>query len=449
MKNKRWIAVVCAIGICLMLMTILLPMNVKIEDNLGSVRLNVETYRAGKNQLTHPSVVVFPESWHGAKYWLAYSPYPYSDGEEENPCLSISNDMYYWETPVGLANPIADNEETGCDELKDPHLLYREDLDRLEMWYLGRLSENLGGDGNSLLLMRKYSYDGCTWSDYEIMLSTEYLSPTVHWDGEKYQLWGIGYSLWNTEGTVAYQESKDGFTWTEPTLCSIGESNAKIDIWHGCVTAHDGAYHFAFIDESDNQEVFYCSSTDGIHFTTPEVIIENNDHWNFLYRPALVYDADKVYCLYGVVNHANQWYISMSSGSDIYHLKGLRDSDISRMYPLSDAIINAQSLKNRLKNVYSSAQDSLRFELLACAITEVILVILIKKFRNKKFLIMGVVLNFVVSFAYVYIRIRPYSVYAWIGAILSLGFLNISMAAILQCVVMHLQNKTSPESPKN
>lgn len=111
----------------------------------GSVRLNIETYFAGKNQPTHPSIVAFEEEWCGYKYWMAYSPYPFGNGEEENPSIAVSNDLLYWDIPNGFLNPIANNEEVGCDELKDPHILYRDDLNRLEVWYLGRLNTNFGG----------------------------------------------------------------------------------------------------------------------------------------------------------------------------------------------------------------------------------------------------------------------------------------------------------------
>ena len=252
MLTKKTIILLSAISLvgALLLALLLLPRNVMPSENLGAVRLNIETYLAGQNQPTHPSVVFFPNSWNGAKYWLAYSPYPYANGEEENPCIAISNNMLFWETPTGLANPISDNEETGCNELKDPHLLYRDDMDRLEMWYLGRLSENLGGDGTSLLLFRKYSYDGISWSDFEVMSPTKYLSPTIYWDGTKYQLWSIGYDMWNTKGTVVYQESTDGFNWSTPTLCTLAEKNTNIDIWHGSVVKHNGKYHFVFVDNS-------------------------------------------------------------------------------------------------------------------------------------------------------------------------------------------------------
>lgn len=110
---------------------------------------------------------------------MTYTPYPYANGEEENPSIAVSNDLYAWVTLDGMVNPIADNEETGCRELKDPHILYRDDLDRIEIWYLGRVSQQLGGDGTSLTLFRKYSTDGIIWSDYEVMSTVEYLSPVL------------------------------------------------------------------------------------------------------------------------------------------------------------------------------------------------------------------------------------------------------------------------------
>ncbi|MBQ3005759.1 MAG: hypothetical protein IJD88_07475 [Clostridia bacterium] len=212
------------------------------DVSLGRVRLNIETYLAGKNQPTHPSFYDFGNKWNGYRYWMAYSPYPYGNGQEENPCIAVSNDLLYWETPKSLANPIADNEETGCDELKDPHIVYREDLKRIEVWYLGRLSKNLGGDGESLTLFRKYSNDGISWSDFEVMDTIKYLSPTVIWKENKYCMWSIGFATYDTQGTIVYQESKDGFSWSKPIKCSIDSKKEDIDIWHGSVTEYNGKY---------------------------------------------------------------------------------------------------------------------------------------------------------------------------------------------------------------
>ena len=97
--------------------------NKSYNKELGHTSLYIETYLAGKNQVTHPNVIKFNNEWNGYKYWMGYTPYPNADGEEENPSIAASNDMYKWETPKNLANPIADNEETGCNELKESQLI--------------------------------------------------------------------------------------------------------------------------------------------------------------------------------------------------------------------------------------------------------------------------------------------------------------------------------------
>lgn len=72
----------------------------------GSTALDIKTYFAGRNQPTHPNVISFDTPWHGYRYYMAYTPYPYQNGFEENPCLAASNDLIHWETPAGLYNPL-------------------------------------------------------------------------------------------------------------------------------------------------------------------------------------------------------------------------------------------------------------------------------------------------------------------------------------------------------
>lgn len=229
------------------------------SKGLGEIRLNIQTYRAGMDQVTHPSVLEFESNWNGYKYWMAYTPYPYGNGEEENPCIAVSDDLFYWDVPEGMVNPIADNEETGCDELKDAHILYRDDLDRIEVWYLGRLSENLGGDNDTLLLFRKYSYDGIIWSDYEVMSETEYLSPSIIWKDGKYQFWGIGYGKFNNTGTVAYYESVDGKIWNNQKICSIDGVSSDLPVWHGSVSYANGKYYLCILKAAMIHKIFIAA----------------------------------------------------------------------------------------------------------------------------------------------------------------------------------------------
>lgn len=439
-KKGSVIALFCIALTALSLILFLIgDINITSPSSLGTVRLNIETYLAGENQPTHPSVYIFDEPWNGYKYWLAYSPYPEGNGEEENPCIAVSNDLYYWETPGTLANPIATNEETVCNELKDPHIVYREDLDRIEIWYLGRLSERLGGDGTSLLLMRKYSTDGVTWSEYEVMSETQYLSPSVIWNGKNYQMWSIGYDLFDNTGTISYQESVDGHSWTDPILCTVGTENTNIDIWHGSVTEHNGVFYMSYIDNTDKQEIFYCISNDGVNFDEPEMIISNDGFWRNLYRPFLWFDGESYTCIYGVVNAANQWYLSMSSGDAADSLHGITSADCSRMYPLTDHITDTHSLGFKLGKLYDTVKGYLRIELLALAVLEILVMVLVPRLSaSMMYFIICLIGNLIVSFFWIVIRMQLSGTYYLGAAIISIIILNCSIAAMVRCAQFHL-----------
>ena len=337
--------------------------NKDYNENLGHTSLYVETYLAGKNQLTHPNVIKFDKPWHGYKYWMGYTPYPNGDGEEENPSIAVSNDMYKWETPKNLANPIADNEETGCNELKDSQLIYRDDLDRLEMWYLGRVSKNLGGDGETLLLFRKTSKDGINWSKYQVMREFKYVSPAIIWDGEKYCVWGIGFDGQGTKGVFDYFESKDGVNWSDPVHCKIGNDSKTLDMWHGDVTYNEKlkCYELVYISMS-KQEIYYTASKDKVNFNKTKVIIKNDNTWNVLYRPTLLFENNQYYCLYGVIKVNGENYISMSTGKNINELKGISDKDINKMS--GTPMEKYKEKKTKIEILYEFKDKFLRIKLL-------------------------------------------------------------------------------------
>lgn len=433
-KTNKIIVMTVIAGVILLTVLAVASVNKTAPSSLGTVRLNIETYLAGKNQPTHPSVYAFGQPWNGYQYWMAYSPYPEGNGEEENPCIAVSNDLYYWETPGALANPIATNEETGCEELKDPHIVYRDDLDRLEVWYLGRLSEKLGGDGTSLLLMRKYSSDGIAWSEFEVMAEAQYLSPSIIWDGERYQMWAIGYDLYGTTGTISYQESADGHNWTEPVLCTVGTQNYGIDIWHGSVTEHDGVYYMSFIDITDKQEIFLCTSDDGIIFSEPVIVVENDGFWRNLYRPFLWFDGENYTCIYGIVNTANQWYISMSSGEVPDSLHGITDVDCAQMYPLTDSMKNTHGVAYQLEVIYKAVKNYFRVELLVLAVIEILMMAIWPTlYSSKKYFISCQIGNLIFSVYWVIIRMELSGAFYLLTAMFSVCILDASIAAFVKC----------------
>lgn len=314
------------------------------NEEIGKVSLFIETYLAGNNQPTHPNLIKFDSKWRGYKFWMGYTPYPNGNGEEENPSISVSNDLIKWDTPKGLSNPIANNEETGCEELKDSQLIYRDDLDRLEMWYLGRVSKNLGGDGETLTLFRKTSDDGIVWSKYEIIREFKYVSPVIIWDGEKYRVWGIGFEGQGTQGILDYIESYDGITWTNPIHCKINGNSGNLDMWHGDIiyNKENKEYEFVYVD-NNNQNIYYSTSQDGINFSNNRVILKNDGTWSRLYRPTLVNEDEKYYVIYGVITESNENYVTMSIGKEIDSLIGINRDYISSMSGIPMETIKKES----------------------------------------------------------------------------------------------------------
>jgi hypothetical protein len=119
--------------------------------------LDIPTYD-GSGQLTHPSVLYFPESWNGHKYWAVATPYPNSKDEYENPsiyCFDTPGEN--WVVPANLTNPIVPQPSMGFNS--DPCLAYNKTSDELYCFYR---------DYNYTDLNIKYyiikSSDGISWS---------------------------------------------------------------------------------------------------------------------------------------------------------------------------------------------------------------------------------------------------------------------------------------------
>ena len=334
----------------------------KFSDSEGSVVLNIETYIDGKNQPTHPSVIDMGEEWNGFRYWMAYSPYPNANGAEENPCVCVSNDVIHWVTPDGLYNPIAFNEETDCDELKDPHIVYNSDLDRLEVWYLGRLDSTIK-NGGTLMLFRKVSPDGIHWSEYEVIRTLDgYLSPSIAYSGRKYQLWAIQASTNDSGGALVYSESIDGKDWLPFVNCTFDGAPELQKVWHGAVS-RDNLYRFVFVEDSGkSKEILYTESADGTTWQEPRTIIQKANFWTAFYRPCILYSNSNFYCIYGVITRDNEWYLSISTGASPDELRGISSKEIGAS-EINSAIMMKHSIIHLVKDVYHFIQSLCRPEL--------------------------------------------------------------------------------------
>jgi hypothetical protein len=316
--------------------------------------LNLETIIAGENQVTHPTVHCFDQPWNGYKYYMAYTPFPFADGKQENPCIAVSSDLVNWETPNGLHNPVASLYEDNCDELKDPELVYNEDCDELEVWYLGRINSSLKLNDGPLRLFRKRSSDGITWSEREELYAfTAYklISHSIIYEDSKYKFWGIRCD--KNDNGLYYMESIDAKTWSTPNRTSLD----NIAIWHGGVSRIGDKYYFVWMglnsiykNKEPGLKIMYAYSTDGINFSKPQPILYCNSSWRSFYRPYLVKADNKFYLYYGIIGRDSRWLIALSSGTSLESLQETY-SDIPKEFAKPVIHLVRKSILKKCKHI--------------------------------------------------------------------------------------------------
>lgn len=164
--------------------------------------LSLNTY-VGNNQIVHPKVLYFPNKFGNRKYWMAYTPYPFANDKYENPCVAYSSDGYNWINIDG--NPLDDPAGNGYNS--DTHLVYVESTGTLEIWY--RYVGNYNNPPVSEIIYRQTTKDGINWTEKEVVFNnasgkyTQWLSPAVIHDGEKYKVWVVN----DTTKLIDYYES--------------------------------------------------------------------------------------------------------------------------------------------------------------------------------------------------------------------------------------------------
>lgn len=199
-----------------------------------AIKLTIPTYE-GSGQLVHPSVVHIPQGFGptGEKYiyWMAFTPYPNSDGTKENPSIVASNDGITWVVPTGLTNPIADYPGVP-GYYADPSLVY--DGTQLICYW-----SHSGIETPTTL--RKTSSDGVTWSDAVDIgkyLAGSYVLFLTEGTHARFVAWNKG----GEKGYLSRYESVDGLTWS-------GEYRVPTNIegGGGHVTVFNDAAGFHFL----------------------------------------------------------------------------------------------------------------------------------------------------------------------------------------------------------
>lgn len=286
--------------------------------------LDIETFD-GFNSPFHPSVLYFPNSWNGWKYWMAETPFspkckPYVD-RNECPSIHLSNDGITWTIPEGLTNPLVNfgkEGELNLDYYSDPHLVMVGN--RMECWY--RLTQRYGDANNrdKVSLRRIFSYNGKIWSEEEIIselwkcdknkgLGNMVVSPALIYSADK------GYTMWyvNSEDhygirEIAVSTSINGKQWSNATICTL--SKKEINPWHIDVMKDiDGNLLMTIYDKKD---LTLWNSTDGINWNFITTLLSPSNiigsfYCNGLYRSSLVHDNENYKLYFSAYDHKNTY----------------------------------------------------------------------------------------------------------------------------------------------
>lgn len=284
--------------------------------------LKIKTYD-GYDQPMHPDVVYISSGFHGFKYWMAYTSYPYSMEKYENPCIAVSNDGINWITPGKLKNPVApppeDVEEGG--HFSDTDILY--DNNKLDMYYVYNKEGVLGPSK----FYRSISTDGTNWTKPQLIYKCtgpiSGYSPAIIKDNNIFKMWYI------SEGNImSYVSSKNGMNWSKRKTCKIHIPGWTI--WHLDVTKTDMGYEgllCARDNKSRSTALFYIKSTDGLTWSpsnTP-IIYPSANGWDSMdiYRSTLLKQNGLYEIWYSACNFNEKWGIGYTSGKAIKKLVGL------------------------------------------------------------------------------------------------------------------------------
>lgn len=223
--------------------------------------LTTPTYDAS-GQAVHPDIIDAGAAGFGGKrYWMVMTPYTNGDGSVEKPSILCSDDLATWAVPDGLTNPI--DGTAPAVFTNDPCLLLSNGT--LYCFYGYTV-------GAEVLLHRKSSADGVTWSNRAAVSDYAVTSSSIIADGSGYTLWYVN-SIAGQNTFIKRSMTGPTATPGDPTTCTIVNAPAGLELWHVCIRKHSSGYYaglftYATLDGSGaNARNHWARSTDGLTWT--------------------------------------------------------------------------------------------------------------------------------------------------------------------------------------
>lgn len=211
----------------------------RVSFKTNDIRLDIETYITGNNDVVHPSILYFQEGWNGYKYWMAITAFPNQNNQEENPCVYCSVDGDDWIAPT--ANPIYPTPTYAPAYNADTHLFMSKD--NKTMYCTWRI-RNDSDYKNKLVVMS--STDGESWGDFKVILTSnnrDFASPSVIIDDGKFKLFAVNLDspIANTTLDLYESDRPDGrFSYVGEIPVPVDTANRQL--WHFELRKYKGTY---------------------------------------------------------------------------------------------------------------------------------------------------------------------------------------------------------------
>ena len=273
--------------------------------------LNLETYDGG-NEGLHPSCLYFKEGWNGYKFWFVFTPYKGMNDAIENPCIYVSQDGENFESLEG-ANPLDDIMLPKEQEYNSaPELVYNSDLKRIECWWRRVQRDKYPTDDgkNREIIYRRFTYDGRTWSEKEVMLNLKNpfdetrlcISPALIYEDGIYRMWcSTAEDFEGKYRTINYYEMIDG------DMMELKSKHAlsKGILSHIDVVKDDGKYWLVGNDVSVDGfplRLYSFVSPDEKDYKYEGILLSHGKRgrWDdrVIYRPSAVWANQKLWLYY-------------------------------------------------------------------------------------------------------------------------------------------------------
>lgn len=302
---------------------------IKSIENANSPEALTMINYLGNTENIHPKVLYFQNGWNGYKYWMAYTPYPKGDIKAENPCVSASNDGIRWDAPTGLVNPLDPYPGDGYNS--DTHLVYRGDLDQLEVWW-----REMNNNGRRYF-WRRVSKNGINWEEKELIREVnntgEMLSPAVIYEDGVYKIWFCRARLSGNDFLMYCEVDKNLQSWTKDVSLPIDWDADNLRAWHLDVIKTIKGYEMVVC--AYDQDTGSNNSADLYHIiqkndgtcTKPDLILGrslNPEAIDFqaIYRSSLLLIDNVYYVYYSAINRSGNRAMALSYGKDLKGLNG-------------------------------------------------------------------------------------------------------------------------------